>query len=332
MFRSAICLALATLGRAQWAFTVPDGDLGEVAPLNDVRQGDIHNFKWQVGLDNQPVAVLDNDGHASLWITSGLDHSFSRLLAANIDSSTGGTWAWDTGTLSDDVIDSCQGVFIYRIERPVSSEAATYDWDTDLSVSSVSFRIRKRSDLGTTQSAPTTTEAQEPIIQTTFVTQTTVATSFAVETTENTDSSTTESTIVDPTTTSEQTGTSTTAASNPTDTTTTARLHANLVLANSQAGIGIGAVAAVALIAIAGILLYRRPRKGRGAPAQIEGAGGTTPEEKPHIMPTQQREYNGSGWADYPEVAQQQQYPGASRAEMTGEGYGYGRHELTGER
>jgi hypothetical protein len=81
MFKAAICLGLATVATAQWAFTVPDGDLGEVAPGNNVRQGDIHNFMWQVGLNNQPVKVLDNDGFASLWITSGLDESFDKLLA-----------------------------------------------------------------------------------------------------------------------------------------------------------------------------------------------------------------------------------------------------------
>jgi hypothetical protein len=81
MFKAAICLGLATVATAQWAFTVPDGDLGEVAPGNNIRQGDTHNFVWQVGLDNQPVKVLDNDGHASLWITSGLDQSFDKLLA-----------------------------------------------------------------------------------------------------------------------------------------------------------------------------------------------------------------------------------------------------------
>lgn len=81
MFKLAIYLGLATLATAQWAFTVPDGDLGKLAPLNNVQQGDIHNFKWQVGLANEPVKVLTDDGHASLWITSGLDQSFYRLLA-----------------------------------------------------------------------------------------------------------------------------------------------------------------------------------------------------------------------------------------------------------
>lgn len=88
MLKSIICLGFAVLTTAQWAFTVPDGDLGEVAPGNNVRQGAIHNFKWQVGLGNEPVKVLDDEGHASLWITSGLDHSFNKLLASECVSQT----------------------------------------------------------------------------------------------------------------------------------------------------------------------------------------------------------------------------------------------------
>lgn len=54
--------------------------------------------------------------------------------------------------------------------------------------------------------------------------------------------------------------------------------------------------------------------------------------EKPHLTPTQQHEYAGNEWTDYPEVAQQQQHSGTPRAEMMGEGHGYGRHELPGQR
>lgn len=81
MFKSVIWLALSALSSAQWAFTVPDGDLGEKAPGNNVRQGDIHDVKWRVGLSNEPVKALDDNGHASLWITSGLDESFNKLLS-----------------------------------------------------------------------------------------------------------------------------------------------------------------------------------------------------------------------------------------------------------
>jgi hypothetical protein len=126
-------------------------------------------------------------------------YTFTYLTVESVDSSSGGSWAWDTGTLSDDVIDSCQGVFIYRLERPVSSDAATYDWNTPLSVSSVSFRIFKRSDRRTTLVTNT---------------QTTTTTSLAPATTENRDTSTSDSSKADSTTTSQQ-------ASSPTDTSTT---------------------------------------------------------------------------------------------------------------
>ncbi|KAF2450494.1 hypothetical protein P171DRAFT_503010 [Karstenula rhodostoma CBS 690.94] len=335
MFKAAICLGLATLATTQWAFTVPDGDMGELAPGNNVRQGDIHNFKWHVGLNNQPVEVLDNDGLLTLRI-------------GDVESSSEGTWAWDTGTLSDDDIDLCQGVFIYRLERPVSSGAATYDWDTDLAASSVSFRILKRSEAETTQAAPTTTstESEEPVRQTTLTMQTTIATSFPRETTADPDSSTSES----ESTTSERADPSDTAALSPTDTSTSevaspsepgsstdASSSSSATATNTppasdaglSAGIGIGAVAAAALVAIAGLLLYRR--RGTRAHTDIsDGLQPAAPVEKLDVLPQQQRENNEDGWADYPEVAaqQQQQYPGAPRTELMENR----RHELPGAR
>jgi hypothetical protein len=58
------------------------------------------------------------------------------------------------------------------------------------------------------------------------------------------------------------------------------------------------------------------------------------PAGKPGGSPAydmQQDEYNGGGWATHPNVAQQQQqYPGASRAEMMGDGPEDRRHELPG--
>ncbi|KAJ4289871.1 hypothetical protein N0V90_011204 [Kalmusia sp. IMI 367209] len=339
-------LGFLRLAFAQWAFTVPDGDLGEVAPGNNVRQGDIHDFAWLVGLENEPVKVLDAKGHASLWITSGLDESFNKLLAADVDSSAGGTWAW-TVDLSDNVIDSCGGVFLYRLERPVSSTAATYDWNTPLSVSSVSFRILKKSDTSTTQAMPTehTTDSMR---QTTLAIKTTVATSSTLTTTEDTGSMSADSGgpfttgtggsegLKQTSSSSTSTGISPTEGSS-TATTSGAQPGSDSGLSTgAKAGIGIGAVAAAALVIIAAILYLRRP--GKNAPATAQSAQGYGEQMgKPDLTSqstAQGTGYGGTGWGHYPVPVMQQYMTGSNtqtRAELGGEAHGNGRHELPGK-
>lgn len=77
-----LLLALGRLVSSQYAFSSPNGDLGERHPENDVKHGDLQDIRWDVRKDNELYSgILDENGHGSLWITSGLDQNFGKLIA-----------------------------------------------------------------------------------------------------------------------------------------------------------------------------------------------------------------------------------------------------------
>ncbi|KAF1976416.1 hypothetical protein BU23DRAFT_630243 [Bimuria novae-zelandiae CBS 107.79] len=315
--KAAIWLALSAVCAAQWAFTVLDGDLGDLATGNNVRQGDIHEFKWVFGLANQPNKVLDAQG---------------KLLAMSVNSSNRGTWAWDTGTLSVNDIDAAQGVFSYRIQRPVGSEAAAYDWDTPLTASSINFRMFKRDGTSTTavgvrttargsstrsEEDAVTTDTGEPTGESTAVETTSTAVQGGSDTTSTTTSSTASSTA---TSTGESSSTTTSSA------TPTAPPPKGGRSGGEIAGITIGSLA-VTTGFLLGFLFIRRCSRPRTSPDAIPEAPVTEADSTAVLeQPGDKQTYAGIGWAP------QQQYASGPRAEMMGDGRGFGRSELEGDR
>ncbi|KAF2500486.1 hypothetical protein BU16DRAFT_248084 [Lophium mytilinum] len=253
LFQSLLAIGSLRTVVAQYAFTVPEPDVVDFDPVNDVVQGTVVNIVWLANSTYQPTLtgdkLLDSNGDISVWITSYQNNDYTHCLTPSANSETGGSWAWNI-TLSDDEIDANGGKFVYRLKPTVASQSSPFNITED-ECPSRGFSIKKAADVAASSSASVASAASAARASAS-------KTASAAVVTITKSGQATASATGSAASTGASTGAAKTGAPTNTSTGTASPSDGGGLSGGAKAGIAIGVIALVGIAAIAAFFLWRR--------------------------------------------------------------------------